>query len=180
MFSETEKLAIQHITDIDWPNGPPDFYVKGSSYAVTQSQLRELEIASGLDIVNSTNIISQLPLYQLHGEPFHYWAMILLIFPLVTVFGNVLVVLSVFRDQSLHTATNYFIVSLAIADISLAIVVMPVASWVEVSRCRSRCFASQSMLIIWKKNFNSTFITSWFNSLTRQLLIYEALRHVLV
>ncbi|CAH8468044.1 unnamed protein product [Schistosoma curassoni] len=138
MFSETEKLAIQHITDIDWPNGPPDFYVKGSSYAVTQSQLRELEIASGLDIVNSTNIFSQLPLYQLHGEPFHYWAMILLIFPLVTVFGNVLVVLSVFRDQSLHTATNYFIVSLAIADISLAIVVMPVASWVEANNGKWR------------------------------------------
>ncbi|CAH8464208.1 unnamed protein product [Schistosoma guineensis] len=138
MFSETEKLAIQHITDIDWPNGPPDFYVKGSSYAVTQSQLRELEIASGLDIVNSTNIVSQLPLYQLHGEPFHYWAMILLIFPLVTVFGNVLVVLSVFRDQSLHTATNYFIVSLAIADISLAIVVMPVASWVEANNGKWR------------------------------------------
>ncbi|CAH8456247.1 unnamed protein product [Schistosoma bovis] len=138
MFSETEKLAIQHITDIDWPNGPPDFYVKGSSYAVTQSQLRELEIASGLDILNSTNIVSQLPLHQLHGEPFHYWAMILLIFPLVTVFGNVLVVLSVFRDQSLHTATNYFIVSLAIADISLAIVVMPVASWVEANNGKWR------------------------------------------
>ncbi|CAH8447020.1 unnamed protein product [Schistosoma turkestanicum] len=131
MFSETEKLAIQHITDIDWPNGPPDFYVKGSSYAVTQSQLRELELASGLGIVNSTSIVSRLPFDQFQEEPFHYWAMILLIFPLVTVFGNVLVVLSVFRDQNLHTATNYFIVSLAIADISLAIVVMPVASWVE-------------------------------------------------
>ncbi|CAH8461992.1 unnamed protein product [Schistosoma rodhaini] len=138
MFSETEKLAIQHITDIDWPNGPPDFYVKGSSYAVTQSQLRQLEIASGLDIVNSTNIISQLPLYQIRDEPFQYWAMILLIFPLFTVFGNVLVVLSVFRDQSLHTATNYFIVSLAIADISLAIVVMPVASWVEANNGKWR------------------------------------------
>ncbi|KAK4473995.1 hypothetical protein MN116_003312 [Schistosoma mekongi] len=131
MYSETEKLVIQHITDVDWPNGPPDFYIKGSSYAVTQSQLRELEIASSLAIVNSTNIGSPSTQYQFQNEPFQYWAMILLLFPLVTVFGNVLVVLSVFRDQSLHTATNYFIVSLAIADISLAIIVMPVASWVE-------------------------------------------------
>ncbi|CAH8834116.1 unnamed protein product [Trichobilharzia szidati] len=131
MYSETEKLVIQHLTDIDWPHGPPDFYIKGSSYAVTQSQLRELEIASGLNNINSSDTTYQLPFYQKTDEPFQYWAMILLIFPLVTVFGNVLVVLSVLRDQSLHTATNYFIVSLAIADISLAIIVMPVASWVE-------------------------------------------------
>ncbi|KAH8851771.1 Dopamine D2-like receptor [Schistosoma japonicum] len=148
MYSETEKLVIQHITDVDWPNGPPDFYVKGSSYAVTQSQLRELEIASGLAIVNSTSIGPQSTQYQFHNEPFQYWAMILLLFPLATVFGNVLVVLSVFRDQSLHTATNYFIVSLAVADISLAIIVMPIASWVEADNGKWRLGTVQCDIFI--------------------------------
>jgi len=65
-----------------------------------------------------------------------YWTLVLLLFPLLTVFGNVLVCLSVFRERSLQTATNYFIVSLAIADIMVALLVMPLAVYVEVSRCR--------------------------------------------
>lgn len=55
-------------------------------------------------------------------------------FPLLTVFGNVLVCLSVYRERSLQTATNYFIVSLAIADIMVAVLVMPLAVYVEVTQ----------------------------------------------
>ncbi|KAL3308031.1 (Dopamine) receptor [Cichlidogyrus casuarinus] len=46
-------------------------------------------------------------------------------------FGNILVVLSVFRETNLHTVTNYFIVSLAAADISLAAIVVPIQGWRE-------------------------------------------------
>ncbi|CAH8599042.1 unnamed protein product [Heterobilharzia americana] len=55
-----------------------------------------------------------------------------MIFSIATLFGNSLVVLSVIRERSLRNATNWFIVSLAIADISLAILVMPLATWLEV------------------------------------------------
>uniref|UniRef100_A0A5K4F647 G_PROTEIN_RECEP_F1_2 domain-containing protein n=1 Tax=Schistosoma mansoni TaxID=6183 RepID=A0A5K4F647_SCHMA len=54
-----------------------------------------------------------------------------MIFSIATLFGNSLVVLSVIRERSLRNATNWFIVSLAIADISLAILVMPLATWLE-------------------------------------------------
>lgn len=64
--------------------------------------------------------------------PQNYWMLFLLVFPLLTVFGNVLVVLSVYRERSLRTVTNYFIVSLAIADIMVAILVMPISVYVEV------------------------------------------------
>ena len=60
------------------------------------------------------------------------WALFLLAFPLMTVFGNVLVCLSVYRERNLRTATNFFIVSLAVADIMVAILVMPLAVYVEV------------------------------------------------
>ena len=63
----------------------------------------------------------------------NYWALVLLFFPLLTVFGNVLVVMSVYRERSLQSVTNYFIVSLAVADIMVAILVMPLAVYVEVS-----------------------------------------------
>jgi len=69
-----------------------------------------------------------------------YWCLLLLIFPTCTVFGNVLVCLSVYNEKALHTVTNYFISSLAIADIMVALLVMPLAVYVEVgvsSRCLS-------------------------------------------
>ncbi|CAH8620159.1 unnamed protein product [Schistosoma margrebowiei] len=70
--------------------------------------------------------------HLLHIEK-RYWCLCLMIFSIATLFGNSLVVLSVLRERSLRNATNWFIVSLAIADISLAILVMPLATWLEVS-----------------------------------------------
>ena len=66
---------------------------------------------------------------------YNYWTILLIIFPMFTVFGNVLVVMSVVREKSLKTVTNYFICSLAVADIMVAVVVMPFAVYVEVSVC---------------------------------------------
>jgi hypothetical protein len=68
----------------------------------------------------------------------NYWAFVLIVFPLFTIFGNVLVVVSVYREKSLHTVTNYFVVSLAISDITVAAVVMPFAIYLEVSRKKKK------------------------------------------
>lgn len=71
----------------------------------------------------------------MHTVPteYNYWALILLIFPILTLFGNVLVILSVVRERTLQSVTNYFIVSLAVADLLVAVVVMPFAVYVLVS-----------------------------------------------
>ena len=66
-------------------------------------------------------------------EAKNFWALLLFFFPLLTVFGNVLVILSVYRERALQTATNYFIISLAIADLLVATLVMPFAVYVTVS-----------------------------------------------
>ena len=39
----------------------------------------------------------------------HYWTLSLLVLPALTLFGNILVCLSVYIERSLHTVTNYFI-----------------------------------------------------------------------
>lgn len=61
-----------------------------------------------------------------------YWALVLIPLPLVAVVGNILVILSVYKERSLQSATNYFIVSLAFADLLVAAVVMPFAVYVLV------------------------------------------------
>ncbi|CAH1796947.1 unnamed protein product [Owenia fusiformis] len=65
-------------------------------------------------------------------DGYKYFALILSIFPILTVFGNILVVIAVYRERNLRTVTNYFIVSLALADIGVAVLVMPFAIYVEI------------------------------------------------
>merc|ERR1719232_2004975 len=55
----------------------------------------------------------------------NYWALLLLVLCISVVFGNVLVILSVAKERSLQNITNFFIVSLAVADLCVAGVVMP-------------------------------------------------------
>lgn len=62
-----------------------------------------------------------------------YWALSLLSIPAVTLFGNMLVITSVWRYHHLKSPINYFILGLAVADLLVAIAVMPLAVYVEVS-----------------------------------------------
>ena len=63
-----------------------------------------------------------------------YWALALIFFPVATIFGNSLVVLSVVREKNLKTVTNYFVMSLAAADLTVAVAVMPIAVYYEVTK----------------------------------------------
>jgi hypothetical protein len=67
-------------------------------------------------------------------ETRQYWALVLIIFPICTIFGNSLVVLSVYREKTLRTVTNYFVVSLAVADLGVAACVMPIAVYYELTK----------------------------------------------
>ncbi|XP_014260659.1 dopamine receptor 2 [Cimex lectularius] len=59
-------------------------------------------------------------------------ASVLLLFSMATVFGNSLVIAAVVRERYLHTATNYFVTSLAFADCLVGLVVMPFSAIYEV------------------------------------------------
>jgi hypothetical protein len=46
---------------------------------------------------------------------------------ILTLLGNILVILAVLRETSLHCATYYYVVSLALADLCVGVVVIPLA-----------------------------------------------------
>ena len=58
---------------------------------------------------------------------------LLTFFALVTVLGNILVIIAVVRERYLRNVTNYFIVSLATADFIIGAVVMPFSISLEVT-----------------------------------------------
>lgn len=55
------------------------------------------------------------------------------LFTSITIFGNFLVIYAVVRQRYLRTITNYFIVSLACADLLMGLAVMPMAVYREVT-----------------------------------------------
>lgn len=65
---------------------------------------------------------------------YNYYAMLLTLLIFMIVFGNVLVCIAVSREKALQTTTNYLIVSLAVADLLVATLVMPWVVYLEV-RC---------------------------------------------
>lgn len=67
----------------------------------------------------------------LHNLPALVFGVLLIV---VIICGNLMVCLSVFVEKALKTTTNYFIVSLAVADLMLAVLVLPLFVYSEV-RC---------------------------------------------
>lgn len=61
------------------------------------------------------------------------WCLVLVLFPLTCIFGNSLVVMAVWKERSLQTSTNFLLVSLAVADMLVAALVMPFAVYLTVN-----------------------------------------------
>nr|CAA74977.1 D4B Dopamine receptor [Cyprinus carpio] len=67
-----------------------------------------------------------------HSTNYNFPALIFGILLIVIIIcGNVLVCLSVYTEKALKTTTNYFIVSLAVADLLLAVLVLPLFVYAE-------------------------------------------------
>ncbi|XP_017864469.1 PREDICTED: tyramine/octopamine receptor [Drosophila arizonae] len=92
--------------------------------------------ATATAIVESTNDCSALAVEKLHGSflgvqlAVPEWealltALVLSIIIVLTIIGNILVILSVFTYKPLRIVQNFFIVSLAVADLTVALLVLP-------------------------------------------------------
>uniref|UniRef100_A0A914IC36 G-protein coupled receptors family 1 profile domain-containing protein n=1 Tax=Globodera rostochiensis TaxID=31243 RepID=A0A914IC36_GLORO len=75
---------------------------------------------------------SHLPHSQPSEVQLFIYGFVLVLIPTATILGNVLVIISVLRFKSLHSAINFLILGLAIADLMVALFVMPYAVYVYV------------------------------------------------
>lgn len=66
------------------------------------------------------------------ARPHAYYALSYCALILAIIFGNALVCAAVLRERALQTTTNYLVVSLAVADLLVATLVMPWVVYLEV------------------------------------------------
>ncbi len=68
--------------------------------------------------------------YQLfYDKIICYWPLLLLVFSIIGFFGNFMVCLAIKLDSRLQNSTNYYLFSLAIVDMLVSVIVMPLAAF---------------------------------------------------
>lgn len=71
----------------------------------------------------ATNSSSAYDPYETHEN--NYWGLLALVLVFATAAGNILVCLAIYLERRLQNVTNYFLMSLAITDLMVAVLVMP-------------------------------------------------------
>lgn len=88
------------------------------------------EINKGLENFSYENLISGS--FNIFFKN-RLWYLTFLLVIAFTIFGNMIVVLAVYKNKNLQNTTNYFLMSLALADMLVAILVMPLSLWSELT-----------------------------------------------
>lgn len=132
--SATTTFATTMATGTYGGGGPNDNRMKGHA-PINRCPNKENWTTNGIqDFVGCHNFTdNETGLHGVVPRAMSYWALALLLIPTFTLFGNLLVIISVVKCRSLHSPINYFILGLAIADMCVAMAVMPFAVYVEVS-----------------------------------------------
>ncbi|KAK5982682.1 hypothetical protein GCK32_014025 [Trichostrongylus colubriformis] len=80
---------------------------------------------------NYSHLITTTLWYSDRPPPIKHAGLLLIVIPMVTILGNLLVIISVLRYRTLQTAINFLILGLAVADLLVALFVMPYAVYVH-------------------------------------------------
>lgn len=79
-------------------------------------------------LLNETTILKNMTNSSTALEPEYNWV-ILFLSPLIIfgIAGNILVCMAISMEKRLQTVTNYFLLSLAVTDLLLSVIVMPLS-----------------------------------------------------
>ena len=115
-----------------------DFNISGSLNGTAPLLMaKDLEVASASsslavstkeDVEEAAGASSEIEKVQFENV---YLFLLLLGFSILTIMGNGLVIIAVLRERTLHTATNYFITSLAVSDTLVGALAMPFSAFYE-------------------------------------------------
>jgi len=84
------------------------------------------------------------PFYEFIKQPVYMVVVYTLAYAavfLLAVVGNVLVICVVFRNSSMHNVTNYFIVNLAVADLLVGLLCLPISLVANLISGENTCIA---------------------------------------
>ena len=71
-----------------------------------------------------------------------------IIIMILAILGNILVIWTVWRNSHMHTVTNYYIVNLAISDLLVACLVMPLKLLEYTADCTWQVFTSNALCAV--------------------------------
>ena len=118
---------------------PPPGSASSSSASSTTTTLTPPPDLDPCDIRNQSEYadVTQLP-----------WVLTLLavaylVIVVLSVCGNALVILTVWRNAHMHTVTNYYIVNLAVSDLLVSVLVMPLKLLEYTGPCRWNVFGNR-------------------------------------
>lgn len=120
--SQFLKMIRERETSLNLSTGFPSSENSTNSTTLEDTDLEEMSM---------TEIVFHfLSKVTSHEEFFLFFLLILL--AILTIFGNLLVIVSINVYKKLHTPTNYLIKNLAFTDLLVGIVIMPVAAMYEI------------------------------------------------
>jgi hypothetical protein len=90
----------------------------GNKSSNTSNQMTNVSIKSWNETAGDNNDNN-------NEEHQNFFSLVTIVLPVLTIVGNWAVIISVIREKSLQSSTNFLIVSLAVADLMVGLIVMP-------------------------------------------------------
>ena len=109
-------------------------------------------------LLNETNLQQNLTNSSTAMEPEYNWA-ILFLSPLIVfgIAGNILVCMAISMEKRLQTVTNYFLLSLAVTDLLVCVIVMPFSI---INEFTGKIIPKKLLLCLINKNLLNDFFSS--------------------